>query len=110
MMRPDPDREILSQLIDDHHGTYRLRVNQRVHYLTISTDVFDEDTMSRPYLLIPKLPDLPDSPWTSMAISRAEDGSLKTTISTDALPEIEFTWHDTRIDVLSLKRATRFRS
>ncbi|KAL2753671.1 hypothetical protein ACRALDRAFT_2060808 [Sodiomyces alcalophilus JCM 7366] len=104
------DMEILSQYIDDEHGCYRLRAGPRVYYLTISTDVFDDDTMCRPYLLIPRLPDLPNTPWTTMAISRDQDGSLASIISTDPLPEIRTTWHERRIDVLSLTRTRRIRS
>ena len=40
--------EVLSQAIDDEEGLYRLKIGQKVHYLTISTDVFDDDTMCRP--------------------------------------------------------------
>jgi len=36
---------ILNQIIDDEEGAYRIRVGERVGYLTISTDVFDEDTI-----------------------------------------------------------------
>lgn len=50
------DLEVLSQLIDDDVGSYRIRAGRTVHYLTIAADVFDEDTMCRPYLLILKLP------------------------------------------------------
>lgn len=107
---PQSDIEILSQCIDDENGYYRLRVGRRVHYVSISSGVFDDDTMCRPYLLIPRLPDLPNSPWTTMTISRDEDGSLKSTISTDPLPEIQTTWHELRVDVLSLERTRRFRS
>ncbi|KAH9895545.1 alpha-galactosidase A [Xylariomycetidae sp. FL2044] len=107
---PRSDIEVLNQLIDDENGYYRLRAGRRVHYFTIPTDVFDEDTMCRPYLLIPSLPDLPDSPWTSMTISRDEGGSLKSNISTDPLPEVQTTLHERHIDVLSLERTTRFRS
>ncbi|KAM5345887.1 hypothetical protein ACJ41O_011748 [Fusarium nematophilum] len=110
MTSPKPDIEVLSQLIDDEDGHYRLRVGRRVHYLTIPTDVFDDDTMCRPYLLIPKLPALPDSPWTTMRISRDENGSLTSTISNDPLREIQTTWHETRIDILSLQKTRRFRS
>lgn len=109
-MLPKSDIEILSQCIDDENGNYRLRVGRRVHYLVISSGVFDDDTMCRPYLLIPRLPDLPDSPWTTMTISRGEDGSLTSTISTDPLPEIQTTWHELRVDVLDLERTKRFRS
>ncbi|KAJ6035902.1 alpha-galactosidase A [Penicillium herquei] len=45
-----------------------------------------------------------------MSISRDENGSLRSTISTDPLPEIEYVWHDVRVDVLSLKMGTRFNS
>ena len=49
---------ILNQLIGDDEGDYRIRVGRHVGYLTINTDVFDDITMCRPYLLIPKLPPL----------------------------------------------------
>lgn len=108
---PKSDMEILNQLIDDERGAYRLRAGQKVYYLTITTDVFDEDTMARPYLLIPSLPDLPDHPWTTATISRDADGSpFISNISTDPLPEIQSTWHEQRIDVLSLRRTRRLRS
>ncbi|KAH9214491.1 hypothetical protein DL95DRAFT_389461, partial [Leptodontidium sp. 2 PMI_412] len=51
--------EILNQLIDDEQGIYRVRAGHRVHYVTIPTSTFDEDTMCRPYLLIPQLPVFP---------------------------------------------------
>lgn len=106
------DIEVLSQAIDDEEGLYRLRIGQKVHYLTISTDVFDDDTMCRPYLLIPKLSGLlPGGAWNSMTISRnKKDGSLMCTPCTEPLRQIETTWHDQYIDVLSLKREERFRS
>lgn len=106
------DIEVLSQAIDDEEGLYRLRVGQKVHYLTVSTDVFDDDTMCRPYLLIPKLSGLlPDGAWTSMTISRnKQDGTLICAPSTEPLREIETTWHDEHVDVLSLEREERFRS
>ncbi|KAH6688940.1 alpha-galactosidase A [Plectosphaerella plurivora] len=108
---PKSDMEILNQVIDDERGAYRLRAGQRVYYLFIAVDVFEEDTMCRPYLLIPSLPDLPDSSWTSATIVRGTDGApLVTTISTDPLPEIKTVWHERRIDVLSLERTKRLRS
>lgn len=110
MNPPTPEIEVLSQLIDDESGHYRLRVKRQVHYLTISSDTFDENTISRPYLLIPKLPAFPDSPWTTMNISRGEDGSLVSKVRTDPLPAIIEPWHDTCIDVLSLERTKRFNS
>jgi len=45
MTLPTPEVEVLSQLIDDENENYRLRVRQQVHYLTISSNTFDEDTM-----------------------------------------------------------------
>ena len=102
--------EILSQLVDDENGSYRVRAGHRVHYLTIPTNVFDEDTMCRPYLLIPKLPPFPDTDWTTMRISRAANGALRWIISHDTLPAIHTTWHPHRIDVLSLKQTHRHRS
>lgn len=108
---PRSDMEILNQVIDDERGSYRLRAGRRVYYLHIATDVFEEDTMCRPYLLIPALPDLPDSPWTTATIELGADGSPSVSaISSDPLPEIQTVWHERRIDVLSLKRTRRLRS
>ncbi|KAK6215029.1 alpha-galactosidase A [Colletotrichum tabaci] len=105
------DMEILNQVIDDKRGAYRLRAGQRIYYLFIATDIFEEDTMCRPYLLIPSLPDLPDSPWTTATIVRGADGSpFISAISTDPLSEIQTVWHERCIDVLSLKRTRRLRS
>ncbi|KAI0858013.1 alpha-galactosidase A [Xylaria cubensis] len=85
--------EVLSQEISDEEGMYRIRSGQQVYYLTISTDVFDEDTMCRPYLLLPQLPSLSDMPSRKIKLSRNQDGSLAK-----------------RIDVLSLPRIKRLRS
>lgn len=65
----DDSVEILSQEISDEEGLYRVRAGQRVYYLTIPTEVFDEDTMCRPYLLIPQLPSLSDIPWSTRSVS-----------------------------------------
>ena len=104
------DIEVLSQLIDDEHGNYRVRVGARVHYITIACDVFDDDTMCRPYLLIPQLPHLPPGTWTNMDITRDTAGSLCSTISTNPLPEVKTLWHERRIDVLSIPRKLFLRS
>ncbi|KAK7427641.1 hypothetical protein QQZ08_005916 [Neonectria magnoliae] len=45
-----------------------------------------------------------------MTISRDEDGSLTSTISTDPLPEIQTVWHEARVNVLSLKKKECLRS
>lgn len=50
---PKSEIEVLSQEINEDFGFYRIRAGQRVHYVTIATDVFDEDAMCRPHLLIP---------------------------------------------------------
>ncbi|KAK0388053.1 hypothetical protein NLU13_4297 [Sarocladium strictum] len=105
------DIEVLNQYIDDEDGNYRLRVGDEVRYLKIPVHgVFDDDTLSRPYLLIPELPTLPDSPWTVMTVMRNDHGQITFTVSTEPLPKIQTIWHDQCVDVLSLKRARRFRS
>jgi hypothetical protein len=63
---PKLEIEILPQEINDQEGLYRTRVGHRVHYLTIPVGVYDEDAMCRPYLLIPNLPECPDTGWTTM--------------------------------------------
>lgn len=102
--------EVLSQEISDEEGMYRIRSGQQVYYLTISTDVFDEDTMCRPYLLLPQLPSLLDMPSKKIKLTRNENGSLTLTAYHDPLQEITFIWHEKRIDVLSLPLIKRFRS
>ncbi|EPE06010.1 alpha-galactosidase a [Ophiostoma piceae UAMH 11346] len=110
MAAEQQDIQVLSQLINDEHGKYRVRVGERVHYITIAGDVFDEDTMCRPYLLIPQLPNLPPGAWTTMNIARDAAGSLVSTISTDPLPKVKALWHARHVDVLSLPQTRRFRS
>ncbi|CZR42567.1 uncharacterized protein FPRO_09870 [Fusarium proliferatum ET1] len=66
--------------------------------------------MCRPYLLITRLPELPDSPWTVMTISQDENGSLTSVISMDPLPEIRTEWHEQHVDILTLKSTRSFRS
>lgn len=101
--------EILNQLIDDEEGIYRVRARSRVHYLTIPSNVFDDSTMCRPYLLIPQLPDFPDHEWTKMHITRDhETQKLTTTLSSEPLPGIHHLWHPTFVDVLSLTPIRRY--
>lgn len=107
---PKESIEILSQEISNEEGMYRIRNGKRVYYLTIPTDVFDEETMCRPYLLIPQLPSFSDIPWRKIKLSRNSDGSLDITASHDPLQEVTFTWHEKRVDVLSLTRIKRLRS
>ncbi|RBA18777.1 hypothetical protein FPRO05_10425 [Fusarium proliferatum] len=98
-----------NEIIHDD-GHYRLRTGRGVRYLRIPIGTFDDDTMCRPYLLITRLPELPDSPWTVMTISQDENGSLTSVISMDPLPEIRTEWHEQHVDVLTLKSTRRFRS
>lgn len=106
----NPHIEVLNQLIDEEKGSYRILVGTKVRYMTIRTDVFDDKTMCRPYLLIPSLPPLPDTAWTRIHITRTEDGSLRTAISNAPLPGIDWTWHDRLVDILSLERLHYLRS
>ncbi|KAF2430639.1 alpha-galactosidase A [Tothia fuscella] len=107
---PQSDSEVLNQLIDDERGVYRVRAGTKVHYLHIPTTVFDDDIMCRPYLLIPRLPALPATDWTTMRISRGTDGALESTITFEPLPAVLELWHPRSIDILSLKRTKRYRS
>ncbi|KAF5020441.1 hypothetical protein F66182_7520 [Fusarium sp. NRRL 66182] len=100
---PNDSTEILSQLISDEEG-------QRVYYLTICSDVFDQETMCRPYLLIPQLSCWSDISGSKIALSRNGDGSLAVTASDDLLQEVTFTWHEKRIDVLPIPKTKRLRS
>lgn len=107
---PKSEIEVLSQEISDDSGSYRIRAGQRVHYVTIATNVFDDDTMCRPHLLIPQLPDFLDNKWTRMEVIRMPDGSLSSELSHEPLPAVEMTWHLETIDVLSLEIVKRHRS
>jgi hypothetical protein len=107
---PNLDIEVLNQHIDEDNGVYRIRAGQKVHYLHISTTVFDESTMCRPYLLIPQLPNLPATDWTTMCISPGTNGALESTISFDRLPAIRQIWHPKTVDVLSFRKTKMYRS
>ncbi|KAI3326841.1 hypothetical protein HD806DRAFT_520563 [Xylariaceae sp. AK1471] len=50
-MLSKPHIQILSQYIDGENGYYRLRVGRRIHYLTISSGVFGDNTMCWPYTI-----------------------------------------------------------
>lgn len=106
--------QILNQLIDDDEGIYRVLHGNHIGYLTISTDVFDGDTMCRPYLLIPKLPKLPERDWTTIKITKstkdANSHPLEASVTNDRLAEVETLWHHTKIDVLSLKYTKMYKS
>lgn len=111
-MVPKADIEVLSQEISDDQGLYRIRAGKRVHYLTIpvypDNPIFDDDTMCRPYLLIPKLPPFPNSDWTKMQIFRGSDNDIQSITSCEPLNEVESSWHIRHIDVLSLKRISLY--
>ncbi|KIW74741.1 hypothetical protein Z517_11511 [Fonsecaea pedrosoi CBS 271.37] len=93
----------------DGRGIYCVQAGNRVHYLTIPTTVFDDDTMGKPFLLIPQLPDFPDTNWTRMTIPRKENGTLAHTISFKTLPELKFTFHENLVDCLSYRKIRRLR-
>jgi hypothetical protein len=96
---------VLTQEIDDEQGYYRIKVNHRVRRLIISVDTYDDDTMCRLYLLIPTLPELPDTDWITMHISRdSTNGQLISTVSNDPLPAVQCLWHPDKHDVLTLQR------
>lgn len=105
---PRSELKILSQETSVEMGYRRVQAGNRIHYLTINCDVYDESTMSRPYLLIPRLPEFPDTGWTAMHVSRGLYGSPVSTISYESLPSIESTWHPEYIDILSLHRTKRY--
>lgn len=105
---PKSELKILSQETSVEMGYYRIQAGNRIHHLTINCDVYDESTMSRPYLLIPSLPEFPDTAWTTMHVSRGLYGSPISTISYEPLPSIELKWHPEYINVLSLRRIKRY--
>ncbi|KAI0002677.1 hypothetical protein F4779DRAFT_603193 [Xylariaceae sp. FL0662B] len=104
---PKAEIEVLSQEIGDDEAMYRIRAGKRVHYLTIPAHpdpIFDESTLCRPYLLIPKLPPFPNADWTKMQLFRGSGGEIESTISCEPLDQIQSSWHPRHIDVLSLQR------
>lgn len=108
---PKSELRILSQEIGQEKGHFRILAGNRIYYLMINCDVYDEDTMSLPYLLIPSLPEFPDTEWTTMHVSKGSDGSespVSYTLSYEPLPAIESTWHPTYVDILSLPRVKRY--
>ena len=108
---PKSEIEVLSQEITSDEGIYRIRGRNRVYYLTISllpSPMFDEDTLCRPYLLIPRLPPLPDADWTRMRLCQDSDDQLLSSISYAPLDQIQSCWHPSKIDVLSLRRLSSY--
>ncbi|KFY14996.1 hypothetical protein V491_05822 [Pseudogymnoascus sp. VKM F-3775] len=99
---PKSEIEVLSQESSDEFGFYRIRAGQIVRYVTIAASVFDDDTMCRPNLLIPQLPDFLDSKWTRTVVIRKPDGSLASEIS-----HVQMTWHPKTVDVFSLEKVKR---
>lgn len=98
--------EVLSQEIDSDEARYRIRAGDRVHYVTITRDLesmFDEETLCRPHLLLPRLPAFPDSSWTTMRLRGGPDSSIQSTILYDKLQGIE-AWHLKNVEVTSLRR------
>ncbi|KAI1366226.1 hypothetical protein F5Y08DRAFT_301605 [Xylaria arbuscula] len=103
--------EILSQEIMEDEAIYRIRAAKRVHYLIITRhpdSVFDEDTLCQPCLLVPKLPPFPDGDWTKMQLYKGAGGDIESTISYEALDQIQSTWHSRYIDVLELRRLASY--
>ncbi|KAG9228342.1 alpha-galactosidase A [Amylocarpus encephaloides] len=94
---PKSEIEVLSQEINEDFGFYRIRAGQRVHYVTMATDVFDEDTLCH-------------QKWTIMEVSRKLDGSLTFDLLFEALLAVKTIWHPKTIDVLSLEKVKRHRS
>ncbi|QPC78279.1 hypothetical protein HYE68_009031 [Fusarium pseudograminearum] len=97
---------ILSMEVDDEdsfESYYRMRIGNRVKYLTISPRTFDRDTLRFPVQSLPQLPD--NEEWTVAHISRDEaSGDLKTSISNQTLPGVKCRWHHTLVDCLDLDR------
>jgi hypothetical protein len=59
--------KVLSQEIDSDAARYRIQAGEQVRYVMISGHprlVFDEETLCRPDLLIPRLPPFPGGNWT----------------------------------------------
>lgn len=105
-----PKIKIVNRLISDESGVDRVHYGDRVGYITTSTDVLDEDTMCRPYLLIPQLLELPATAWTRMTISPSQSSKYDVTVSNNPLPGIETLWHPHFLDILSLSFQVRHKS
>ncbi|KAK4502976.1 hypothetical protein PRZ48_006403 [Zasmidium cellare] len=103
---------VLNQLIDDERGIYRMKLDDRVVYMTIPAGTFDSDTMRMPFRLLPKLPELSQQDdWTKIVVDRNPNiGSLEIAISSDVLPAVPNVWHDQYIDVLDLSETTYLNS
>lgn len=99
---PKDEIKVLSQEIFPDVGFYRLLAG-RVRYITMPTTTLDEDTMCRPYLFIPALPDIPDGEWTEMYIEKDGNG-FKTCISYTTLDAVYTVWHPNLVDVLTLPK------
>lgn len=110
---PKSELEVLNLTIREDEALYRIRAGRRVHYLEIVPGefdpIYDDDTLSQPALLIPELPPFPDSDWTRMRVLRGPAGDVDAVVSYEPLDRVQVSWHPRHIDVLSLRRISRFK-
>lgn len=88
---------------DSFESEYRVRIGNKVKYLTISPQTYDRDILSFP---LQSLRDLPyDEEWTVAHVSRDKtSGDLTTTFSSQAFKGVNCQWHDTVVDCLVLEK------
>ncbi|KAH7009175.1 alpha-galactosidase A [Macrophomina phaseolina] len=92
------------RVFNEGKSEYRLRIGNRVKYLSIAPATFDRDTLSFPLGSLPLLP-YHDDNWTVAHISRgAESGELKTSLSNQKFAGVRSIWHSAQINVLDLER------
>lgn len=103
---PKSSIKIPAQQITDEFGLYRILAGERVRYLTIGCDVFDEGKMCMPSELISNLPMIPaDGEWKQMGVKRSSDQHLiDVSIHNHPLPTISTAWHPRYVDALTLPR------
>ena len=91
-------------------GMYHIKFKDRGGYMKIQYGAFDDETMCTPERLIFNLPELPDNGWTSIELSRLENGELEVQSSHEPLASVEHLWHSDLIDYFSLTEVRKISS
>lgn len=103
---PPTQPVILSMEVDDDdsfESEYRLRIGDKVKYLTISPGTFDRETLSFPLQSLPSLSY--NEEWTVANISRDRtNGGLNISFLNRTLAGIKCQWHHTKVDCLELEK------
>lgn len=108
--------QLLANLVDpddEEDSEYRFLVDQRhIKYVTVAPGVLPKSDRTFAPALIPLLPPFPPGDWNEghVYLDPTDPGrALFSRVAKNDLPGVEHVWHQTRIDLLQLKKVERVR-